>query len=70
MIDSILLSNCQEDEYEAKVFYLKLKGDYYRYFHEVASNNELKMLFIIQKINIELLMKFQWIICPFLVQLN
>ncbi len=42
IIDTILLPNCPNDEYEAKVFYLKLKGDYFRYLSEVAVNEELE----------------------------
>lgn len=40
LIDTMLLPNCREEEFEAKVFYLKLKGDYYRYYSEVLCEDE------------------------------
>lgn len=36
VVDNDLLPNCPEDDFDSKVFYLKLKGDYFRYFAEVT----------------------------------
>ena len=37
LLDKFLIKNCNDFQYESKVFYLKMKGDYYRYLAEVAS---------------------------------
>lgn len=36
LLDTYLIPSAKEDEVESKVFYLKMKGDYYRYLGEVA----------------------------------
>jgi len=40
VIDKILLPKAEKED--AKVFYLKMKGDYYRYFSECTSGDKLK----------------------------
>lgn len=42
LLDSILLANVTDSESESKVFYLKMKGDYFRYLAEVASEDGKK----------------------------
>jgi len=42
LLDSILLPSVSDEESESKVFYLKMKGDYYRYLAEVASEDAKK----------------------------
>ncbi|KAJ8287309.1 hypothetical protein GJAV_G00050080 [Gymnothorax javanicus] len=37
LLDGFLVKNCGDSQFESKVFYLKMKGDYYRYLAEVAS---------------------------------
>ncbi|KAK7925664.1 hypothetical protein WMY93_007974 [Mugilogobius chulae] len=34
LLDDFLIKNCNETQHESKVFYLKMKGDYYRYLAE------------------------------------
>ncbi|XP_072579389.1 14-3-3 protein eta isoform X1 [Vulpes vulpes] len=40
LLDKFLIKNCNDFQYESKVFYLKMKGDYYRYLAEVASGEK------------------------------
>ncbi|KAJ1093463.1 hypothetical protein NDU88_006563 [Pleurodeles waltl] len=40
LLDQYLIKNCNDFQYESKVFYLKMKGDYYRYLAEVASGEK------------------------------
>lgn len=40
LLDSYLITNATSAE--SKVFYLKMKGDYYRYLSEVASGDTKK----------------------------
>lgn len=42
ILDTKLIPNCNEEDAEAKVFYLKCKGDYYRYLAEIASEDEFE----------------------------
>ncbi|XP_051972291.1 14-3-3 protein gamma-like [Xyrauchen texanus] len=40
LLDQYLIKNCDETQVESKVFYLKMKGDYFRYLAEVASGEK------------------------------
>ncbi|XP_030624222.1 14-3-3 protein eta [Chanos chanos] len=40
LLDNSLIKNCDEAQLESKVFYLKMKGDYYRYLAEVATGEK------------------------------
>ncbi|KAM7324902.1 hypothetical protein ACRRTK_017207 [Alexandromys fortis] len=40
LLDNNLIKNCSETQYESKVFYLKMKGDYYHYLAEVATGEK------------------------------
>uniref|UniRef100_A0A673NGF2 14-3-3 protein gamma-like n=1 Tax=Sinocyclocheilus rhinocerous TaxID=307959 RepID=A0A673NGF2_9TELE len=40
LLDQYLIKNCDETQLESKVFYLKMKGDYYRYLAEVATGEK------------------------------
>lgn len=40
LLDKYLIKNCNDFQYESKVFYLKMKGDYYRYLAEVAAGEK------------------------------
>ncbi|XDV21599.1 hypothetical protein PO909_026675, partial [Leuciscus waleckii] len=40
LLDNFLIKNCGDVQHESKVFYLKMKGDYYRYLAEVKSYSE------------------------------
>ncbi|ELV09916.1 14-3-3 protein eta [Tupaia chinensis] len=40
LLDKFLIKNCNDFQYESKVFYLKMKGDYYRYLAELASGEK------------------------------
>ncbi|KAJ6659029.1 14-3-3 protein eta [Hemicordylus capensis] len=40
LLDKFLIKNCSDIQYESKVFYLKMKGDYYRYLAEVATGEK------------------------------
>ncbi|MEE6504228.1 hypothetical protein FKM82_005106 [Ascaphus truei] len=40
LLDKFLIKNCNDFQYESKVFYLKMKGDYYRYLSEVGSGEK------------------------------
>ena len=44
LLDIQLLPNCNEEDYESKAFYLKSKGDYYRYLAEIASEEEFERI--------------------------
>jgi 14-3-3 protein gamma/eta len=37
LLDKLLIKNCNHFQYEIKVPYLNMKGDYYGYLAEVAS---------------------------------
>ncbi|KAK2103767.1 hypothetical protein P7K49_017623 [Saguinus oedipus] len=39
-LETFLIKNCNDFQYESKVFYLKMKGDYYCYLAEVASGEK------------------------------
>ena len=38
LLEAVLIQKCQSDE--AKVFFLKMKGDYYRYIAEFSNNDK------------------------------
>ncbi|KAL4609642.1 14-3-3 protein eta [Arapaima gigas] len=40
LLDKYLIKNCTDAQFESKVFYLKMKGDYYRYLAEVATGEK------------------------------
>ncbi|KAK0131795.1 14-3-3 protein gamma [Merluccius polli] len=40
LLDEYLIKSCGEAQLESKVFYLKMKGDYYRYLAEVATSEK------------------------------
>ena len=40
LLDGHLIPSAPEDDAESKVFYYKMKGDYYRYLGEVAVADE------------------------------
>ncbi|XP_049896970.1 14-3-3 protein gamma-1 [Epinephelus moara] len=40
LLDNFLIKNCNDTQHESKVFYLKMKGDYYRYLAEVATGEK------------------------------
>ncbi|XP_033902942.3 14-3-3 protein eta isoform X1 [Acipenser ruthenus] len=40
LLDKFLIKNCNDSQFESKVFYLKMKGDYYRYLAEVATGEK------------------------------
>ncbi|KAK1800915.1 hypothetical protein P4O66_005564 [Electrophorus voltai] len=40
LLDRYLIKNCDDSQLESKVFYLKMKGDYYRYLAEVATGEK------------------------------
>lgn len=44
LLDRFLIKNCNDFQYESKVFYLKMKGDYYRYLAEVATGDDKKRI--------------------------
>lgn len=40
LLDDYLIPSAPEDDAESRVFYLKMKGDYYRYLGEVAVGDQ------------------------------
>uniref|UniRef100_S4S0H9 Tyrosine 3-monooxygenase/tryptophan 5-monooxygenase activation protein gamma n=1 Tax=Petromyzon marinus TaxID=7757 RepID=S4S0H9_PETMA len=40
LLDNHLIPRCDHPQYESKVFYLKMKGDYFRYLAEVATGEK------------------------------
>ncbi len=40
ILDNNLIPNCNKEDFESKVFYFKLKGDYHRYLAEISSDEE------------------------------
>uniref|UniRef100_A0AAY4ELD7 14-3-3 domain-containing protein n=2 Tax=Denticeps clupeoides TaxID=299321 RepID=A0AAY4ELD7_9TELE len=40
LLDDFLIKNCSDTQHESKVFFLKMKGDYYRYLAEVATGEK------------------------------
>ena len=52
LLEKYLIPSAGNDDAESKVFYLKMKGDYYRYLGEVAvaDKREGKWIFILHNI--------------------
>lgn len=40
LLEDFLIKNCNDFQFESKVFYLKMRGDYYRYLSEVATGEK------------------------------